>query len=148
MQLIPAWEAMLPYVRGELPVMVHADEIRQIKAAVLWAGTNHFKIVIAGGRDAWMTADLLATRKSPVVYANTFTLPPRDMDSYDVQFKAPAVLQKAGVQVTFGNGLSTMDAALTKNLPYAAAQAVAFGLPPDEALKGLTLYPARLAGVE
>ena len=40
-----------------------------------------------------------------------------------------------------------MDAALTKNLPYAAAQAVAFGLPEAEALKGLTLYPAQLAGV-
>jgi len=40
-----------------------------------------------------------------------------------------------------------MDAALTKNLPYAAAQAVAFGMPEGEALKGITLYPAQLAGV-
>jgi imidazolonepropionase-like amidohydrolase len=144
---IPAWEAMLPYVRGELPVMVHADEIRQIKAAVLWAGTNHFKIIIVDGRDAWKEAALLASKKIPVVYANTFTLPPRDADSYDVQFKAPAVLQKAGVQVSFGNGLSTMDAALTKNLPYSAAQAVAFGLAEAEALKGLTIYPAQLAGI-
>jgi imidazolonepropionase-like amidohydrolase len=40
-----------------------------------------------------------------------------------------------------------MDAALTKNLPYSAAQAVAFGLPEAEALKGLTIYPAQLAGV-
>jgi imidazolonepropionase-like amidohydrolase len=147
LEAIPAWEAMLPYVRGELPVMVHADEIRQIKAALLWAGTNHLKIVIVGGRDAWKTADVLASRKIAVVYAHTFTLPPRDAESYDVQFKAPAVLQKAGVQVSFGNGLSTMDAALTKNLPYSAAQAVAFGLPETEALKGLTLYPAHLAGV-
>jgi imidazolonepropionase-like amidohydrolase len=144
---IPAWEAMLPYVRGELPVMVHADEIRQIRAAALWAGTNQFKIVLVGARDAWKAADLLASKKIPVVYSDTFTLPPRDSDSYDVQFKAPAVLQKAGVQVAFGNGLSTMDAALTKNLPYSAAQAVAFGLPEPEALKGLTLYPARLAGI-
>jgi imidazolonepropionase-like amidohydrolase len=36
---------------------------------------------------------------------------------------------------------------LVKNLPYTAAQAVAFGLPADEALKALTLYPAQLAGV-
>ena len=34
-----------------------------------------------------------------------------------------------------------------KNMPYAAAQAVAFGLPADEALKGITLYPAQIAGV-
>jgi imidazolonepropionase-like amidohydrolase len=146
-ELIPAWEAMLPYVRGELPVMVHADEIRQIKAAALWAGTNHLKIIIVGGRDAWKVAELLAARKIPVVYAHTFTLPPRDADSYDVQYKAPAVMQKAGVQVSFGNGLSTMDAALTKNLPYSAAQAIAFGMPEAEALKGLTLYPAQLAGM-
>ena len=128
--------------------MVHADEIRQIKAAITWAGTNRFNIVIVGGRDAWMAADLLAAKKIPVVYAHTFTLPPRETDPYDVQFKAPALLQKAGVLVVFGNGLSTMDAALTKNLPYSAAQAVAFGLPEAEALKGLTLYPAWLAGVE
>ena len=58
-QVIPAWEAMMPYVAGELPVMVHADEIRQIKAAVNWAATNNLKMVLAGGRDAWMAADLL-----------------------------------------------------------------------------------------
>jgi imidazolonepropionase-like amidohydrolase len=143
----PAWEAMLPYVRGELPIMVHADETRQIKAAVDWADTNHYKMILVGGRDAWMNAELLAAKKIPVVYADTFTLPSHDTESYDVHFKAPEVLRKAGVQVVFGNGLTTMDAALTKNLPYSAAQAVAFGMPEAEALKGITLYPAQLAGV-
>jgi imidazolonepropionase-like amidohydrolase len=144
---VPAWEAMLPYVRGELPVMVHADETRQIKAAVDWAETNHYKMILVGGRDAWMNADLLASKKIPVVYSDTFTLPSHDTESYDVHFKAPEILRKAGVQVVFGNGLSSMDAALTKNLPYSAAQAVAFGMPEAEALKGITLYPAQLAGV-
>lgn len=144
---IPAWEAMLPYVRGELPIMVHADESRQIKAAVAWAETNHLKMILTGGRDAWMTAELLASKKIPVIYSHTFTLPSHDTESYDVHFKAPELLRKAGVQVVFGNGLSTMDAALTKNLPYAAAQAVAFGMPESEALKGIMLYPAQLAGV-
>jgi imidazolonepropionase-like amidohydrolase len=36
---------------------------------------------------------------------------------------------------------------MSRNLPYAASQAVAFGLPEIEALKGLTLYPAQIAGV-
>jgi imidazolonepropionase-like amidohydrolase len=143
---IPAWEAMLPYIRGDLPIMVHADETRQIKAAVEWADTNHYKMILIGGRDAWMTAELLASKKVPVVYSHTFTLPSHDTESYDVHFKAPEVLHKAGVQVIFGNGLASMDAALTKNLPYSAAQAVAFGMPEAEALKGITLYPAQLAG--
>jgi imidazolonepropionase-like amidohydrolase len=144
---IPAWEAMLPYVRGELPITVHADDARQIRAAVNWATTNHYKIILADARDAWMEADLLAEKKVPVIYSHVYTLPPQDSEGYDVQYRAPAVLQKAGVQVVFGNGLSTMDAALTKNLPYLAAQAVAFGFPAQEALKGITLYPAQVAQV-
>jgi len=144
---VPAWEAMLPYVRGELPIMVHADEIRQIRAAVDWAVTNHYQIILAGGRDAWMAADLLAQKKIPVIYAHIFTQPARDTASYDVQFKAPALLTKAGVKVAFSLGPAAMEAPMTRNLPYAAAQAVAFGLPEAEAIKGLTLYPAQLAGV-
>jgi imidazolonepropionase-like amidohydrolase len=141
---IPAWEAMLPYVRGELPVTVHANELRQIKSAVAWAVTNRFKIIIAGGRDAWRVADLLATNHIPVIYESAQSQPARDTDSYDTQFKAPEVLHAAGVTVLFSIGGAT----LVKNMPYAAAQAVAFGLPEDEAIKGLTLYPAQVAGVD
>jgi imidazolonepropionase-like amidohydrolase len=144
---IPAWEAMLPYVRGELPIMIHADEIRQIRAAISWVTTNRYQVILAGARDAWMAADLLAAKQIPVIYGHTFTQPVRDAASYDVQFRAPEVLHRAGVQVTFSLGSDSFNAALIQNLPYSAAQAVAFGLPEAEALKGLTLYPARIAGV-
>ena len=143
----PAWEAMLRYVRGDRPIMVHADELRQIRAAIGWADTNHYQIILAGGRDAWMAADLLAAKKIPVVYAHTYTQPVRDTESYDVHFRAPAVLQQAGVQVTFSLGSDSFNAPLIRNLPYSAAQALAFGLPEADALKGLTLYPAQIAGV-
>jgi imidazolonepropionase-like amidohydrolase len=143
----PSWEAMLPYVRGELPVIVHADDLREIRAAVAWAATNHYKIILAGARDAWMAPELLATNKIPVIYEHTFTQPVRQSDPYDVHFKAPEVLRKAGVTVAFSYGSDSFRAPLTKDLPYAVAQAVAFGLPEDEALKALTLYPAQIAGV-
>jgi imidazolonepropionase-like amidohydrolase len=144
---IPAWEAMLPYVRGELPVIVHANEVRQITSAVNWAATNHYQLILADARDAWKIADLLAAKKVPVIYAHTMTLPAHDTDPYDVHFSAAAILHKAGVQVSFSLGADSFDAPQARNLPYAAAQAVAFGLPAIEALKGLTLYPAQLAGV-
>jgi imidazolonepropionase-like amidohydrolase len=144
---IPAWEAMLPYARGELPLVIHADEVRQIKSAAEWASTNKFKIAIAGGRDAWMLAGLLATNHIPVIYENTFTQPARDTDSYDAQFHAPEILRAAGVKVIFSQGPGGFGATMARNLPYAAAQAIAFGLPEEEALKGITLYPAQLMGV-
>jgi imidazolonepropionase-like amidohydrolase len=144
---IPAWEAMLPYARGESPLVIHADEVRQIKSAVEWAATNKFKASIAGGRDAWMLAGLLATNHIAVIYESTFTQPARDTDSYDVQFHAPEVLRAAGVKVIFSQGASGFGATMARNLPYAAAQAIAFGLPEADALKGITLYPAELLGV-
>src|ERR1041385_8747367 len=76
----PPWEAMLPVVRGEVPLTIHADEVRQIRAAVKWAEMNHFKIALAGARDAWKAAELLATNKIPVIYDNVFTQPTRDSD--------------------------------------------------------------------
>lgn len=146
-QKVPAWEAMVPYVRGELPIVIHADEVRQIRSALSWAATNQYKIILAGGRDAAMAVDLLEGKKVPVIYEHTFTLPVRDTESYDVHFATPGVLHRAGVPVCFSIGLSSFEAPSARNLPYLAAQAMAFGLPADEALKGITLYPAQLAGV-
>lgn len=142
----PSWEAMLPYVRGERPLTIHADDANQIRSCVAWAATNNWKIILAGGREAWQVAGLLATNRVPVVYEHVFTRPARDTDAYDTQFRAPAILQKAGVKVAFALR-GEFSASLTKNLPYEAAQAVAFGLPADEALRGLTLYPAQFCGV-
>ncbi len=141
---IPAWEAMIPFGQGKIPVMIHADEVRQIKAAVQWATSSGHPMILAGGRDAWMVANLLAEKRIPVIYESTFELPERDTESYDIYFKAPALLHKAGVRVIFSEGLGATPAAQVRNLPYAAAQAVAFGLPADEALKGITLYPAQV----
>jgi imidazolonepropionase-like amidohydrolase len=152
--VVPAWEAMLPYVRGERPVMVHADDARQIKAAVKWAGTNSWKIILAGGKDAWQVADLLAGKKIPVIFERIYNLgselsstPTRDTYRYDVYFRAPEVLRKAGVKVVFSEGLGGAAASTVRDLPYSAAQAVAFGLPEEEGLKGITLYPAEILGV-
>jgi imidazolonepropionase-like amidohydrolase len=153
-KVVPAWEAMLPFVSGELPLVVHAEDVRQIKAAVNWAVTNKLKLILAGGRDAWMHADLLATNKVPVIYERTFNMggalsasTPRDTLAYDTHFTAPAKLHAAGVKIIFNESLGGDAASTTRNLPYQAAQAVAFGLPRAEALRAITLNPAQALGV-
>jgi imidazolonepropionase-like amidohydrolase len=114
---------------------------------VEWARTNGYKIIIVGGRDATMAAGLLASNNVPVIFQATFT-EPRDNEAYDANIKAPEMLRQAGVKVAFSVGAASFDAPMAKNLPYLAAQSVAFGLPESEALKGLTLYPAQLLGVD
>jgi len=141
--VVPAWEAMLPVVRGEFPVTIHANDTRQIRAAVAWATRNELRIILADALEAWQVADLLATNNVPVIFSHVFTQPQHDWDGYDVQFRAAGILNKAGVKVAFSGG----GGSLVKNLPYTAAQAVAFGLPAEEGLKAITLYPAQIAGV-
>jgi len=146
-ETIPAWEAMRAALHGDVPVVIHAGEIRQIKSAVNWAATNHLRMVLDGGMDAWRVAGLLASNNIPVVYEQEFTQPVRDFESLDVHYTAPEVLRRAGVKVIFSTGGSAFEAAMARNLPYHAAQAIAFGFPEEEALKGLTLYPAQLLGL-
>jgi len=144
---VPAWEAMLPMLEGKAPIFVHADETRQIKAAIAWAEKRKYSIVISGGRDAWRVADSLAKAKIPVIYERLNDQPPTDTDTYDVQFKAAAVLHKAGVKVIFNEGMDAGNATFARNLPHTAGTAIAYGLPADEALKSITLYPAQVLGV-
>ncbi len=151
---VPAWEAMLPFVKGQIPLMIYADDYREIKAAVEWADQRKYKMILAGAKDAWMLADLLAKHQVPVLFERIYNVsgplgatPARDVDAYDVYFRAPEVLHKAGVKVAIGMGLGGQVASELRSLPYYAAQAVAFGLPEEEGLKAITLYPAEMLGV-
>jgi imidazolonepropionase-like amidohydrolase len=144
---VPAWDAMLPWVRGEKPVLIHANSRMQIESAVKWATQRGWKPIIAGARDAWQIAELLAKHNVPVIFEHTFTLPTRDFDRYDAQFRAAGVLHKAGVKVVFSEGLARFAASNARNLPYSAAQSAAHGLPRAEALKGITLHTAEILGV-
>jgi len=67
-----AGDASLP--ESETPIVVHADSIQQIKASVNWAETNKYKMILAGGRDSWILADLLAKQNIPVVFESVWII--------------------------------------------------------------------------
>jgi imidazolonepropionase-like amidohydrolase len=114
---------------------------------VEWVAKRKLKAAFAGARDAWRVADLLATNRIPVLFEHVFTQPARDTDPYDVHYVAPSILTRAGVKVSFTDGTDRFGASNVRNVPYAAAQAMAFGLSREEAIRGLTLYPAEALGV-
>jgi len=143
----PAWEALLPFLEAKSPIIVHANDLRQIKAAVEWGKRRGYKIILAGSRDAWRCAELLAKEKIPVIFDNTFTLPARDTDPHDAHFRAPSILAKAGVTVSLSPQMGSWAAAGARNLPYAAAQSAAHGFTRSDALKSITLNPASVLGL-
>jgi imidazolonepropionase-like amidohydrolase len=137
------WEAMLPVLAGELPLYVHASDVRQIEHAVQFCTERGLRMVLVGGDDAWQVTDLLASRHIPVVYFNAHGMPQRPDEAYDQAFSVPRLLNEAGVTLVLAQG----GASGVRNLAFEAGQAVAFGFPADVALRSITLTPAEILGV-
>jgi imidazolonepropionase-like amidohydrolase len=138
------WEAMIPVLEGKVPVVVWASEVQQIQAAVAWAQQEKIKLIIGGGYDAWRVTDLLKKHGIPVLAGGIHRLPSHRFDAYDDAFTLPKKLYDAGISFAI---ISEDEAPHERNLPYQAATAAAYGLPKDEALKAITLYPAQIFGI-
>ena len=136
--------ALVPFARGERPVILRVNRETDIRAALRFAKEMHLRPIILGGNDAWKVADLLKQHDIPVIVTGVWDLPPNDDDFYDVLFENAAKLHKAGVSFCISSGDS---GAHVRDLPVQAGMAAAFGLPQDEALKSVTLYPAQIMNV-
>jgi hypothetical protein len=141
--VVPRLEALLPYVRGEKPVIVTAYRKTEIQEALKLAEELKFKIILSGAVEAWKVADELKKKDIPVILGPVMTMPQDVFDCYDAPFTCAAKLHQAGVRFC----IRSTGASNTRNLPYEAAMAVSYGLPPDEALKAVTLSPAQILGV-
>ena len=137
------WHQMLPVFKGERPLFVHADDERQIRQAMLLAKQYGLKLTIVGGRDSWRMADELAAAKVAVIYTAPYGLPTRVDENFRQAFITPKVLQDAGVQYA----LSLDGYWDTRNLVFAAGQAISYGLTPEQALRSVTINAAQIAGV-
>jgi imidazolonepropionase-like amidohydrolase len=142
-------QALLPYARGEKPVILHADHPVEILDAIELARESKLKGVISGGAEAWKVADAIKKAGLPVLLGGTLNLPRHPYDPYDSAYANPAKLNAAGVTLAIRSrsGSSGGGETAARNLPFEAATAVAFGLPEDVALKAITVTPAQILGV-
>jgi imidazolonepropionase-like amidohydrolase len=136
-------EAMAPVIRGQLPVLVFADRARDIRNAIEFCDKQKLKMILAGGAEAYKVKDLLRSKGIPVILRPTLTLTIDEDDAYDRLLSQPAELAAAGVKFALGS----FDNSFARRLGQQAANAVAYGLPYDEALKAVTIYPAEIFGV-
>lgn len=136
-------EALVPVLRGELPVLVFADRGRDIRNAIEFCEKQKLKMILAGGSEAYKVKDLLRSKGIPVILRPMLTLPVEEDDPYDRLLSQPAELAEAGVKFAFGS----FDNSFARRLGQNAANAVAYGLAHEEALKAVTLYPAEILGL-
>lgn len=139
------YDAMIPALNGEIPVVVAANGVAQINDAITWAESEGVRLVIRGGEDAIHVADRLVANDIPVILTSTMAAPGRAYEGYDREYSMPARLHEAGVKFAISGG---SGAAYTNRLQWEAGVAVAFGLPEDEAVKAVTLNAAEIMGID
>jgi imidazolonepropionase-like amidohydrolase len=137
--------SLVPFVRGERPVIIRADRETEIRAAIRFAEEMRLqRPILLGGNEAWKAAALLKEKNVPVILTGVLDLPTREDDFYDTLYENAAKLQQAGVRFCISTGDT---GAHVRDLPFHAGMAAAFGLPRMEALKAVTLYPAQIMNV-
>ena len=136
-------ESLAPVVRGQLPVLVFADQERDIRNAVEFCDKQKLKMILAGGSEAYKVKDLLRSKNVPVILRPVLGEVSEEDDPYDRLLTQPAELTAAGVKFAF----ASFDNSFARRLGQNAANAVAHGLSYDDALKAVTLYPAQIFGL-
>src|SRR5258707_3921963 len=70
-------EALLPVVAGKLPLILEANRMDEIDAAVTLAHDYSLKLIFFGGAEAWLAADRLASALKPVLTGPLDSIPTR-----------------------------------------------------------------------
>ena len=162
-------DALIPVLKKQMPVIISANRENEIKRALRLANEFDFDYLISGATEGWRTIDLLTSLQKPVLLSLNFPKP-ENVTGYSFKLKVEGtkkdkvkekgkkeedekemaelyanagVLHKAGVKFGFTSGGLKKPADFIKN----AAKTIKHGLPKQEALKALTIYPAEIFGV-
>ncbi|MBE3135240.1 MAG: amidohydrolase family protein [Acidobacteria bacterium] len=145
-------EAWLPALERRIPVVVHADRADGIRAALKLAAEFDLRLIVSGGREAHTLASELAKANVPVILGDSAA----DLENIrgggrGFNDEGPAILSRAGVRVSFFGGSGSRRGMTTGRLGGEPALNAAWvfrnGVPEEEALRMLTLYPAEMFDV-
>jgi imidazolonepropionase-like amidohydrolase len=142
------FEAMRAIFDGNKALFVHVDYVKEIMAAVNFCKDFSVKkIVLVGAKDAWKITTFLKQNSISVMINRVHDLPSLNEDDIDTPFKTAYLLQKDSVQFCLQNA-GDMEAMNTRNLPFLAGTAAAYGLSKEDALQSITLSAAKILGVD
>ena len=134
-------EALQPVLRGELPLLVVANRRSDIATALRIAKEYKLRLILAGVAEGWMIASEIAAAGVPVLVEPLDNIP--SYDALGIRYENAPLLAKGGVKVAL------METATenTRDLRQQAGNAVANGMPWEQALRAVTLTPAEIFGV-
>lgn len=134
-------EALVPVVRGQLPIVIEVNRASDILTALNIAREFNLKLILSGVGEGWMVARDIASANVPVIMDAMRNLP--SFDALGATLENAARLYAAGVSVMLGS----YDYHSFRHIRQQAGNAVSYGLPFDAALRAVTLTPARVWGI-
>lgn len=142
------FEAIKKLLDGTEIAYIHSNDVKEIIEAVNFCKSFQLKkVVIVGGRESWMLTDLLKENNISVIVTRVHELPEHPDDDIDQSYKLPFLLQKAGILFCLNNA-GDQEATGTRNLPFLAGTAAAYGLTKEQALQAVTFNTAKILGID
>ena len=137
-------EALLPLIKGDVPMRACAHRVDDIMAAIRIAEEFNLKLVIEYGTEAYLIADILAAKNIPVVLGPAL-VPRLRYELNEKTFESAKILMNAGVKVALTCDSPGLP---VETLRVVAAMAVQYGLDERRALSAITTYPAEILGID
>jgi imidazolonepropionase-like amidohydrolase len=136
-------EALLPVLKGEIPLRAHAHRADDVATAVRIAEEFGVKMSWEHATEGHRIAKWIAEKGVPAVWGPSMTSRGK-WEMRELSFDTPKVLYDAGVKFAIQTDATGSNIAF---LPLCAGMAVKHGLPYEAALKAITITPAEIIGV-
>ena len=136
-------EAMIPVIKGEIPLKAHAHRADDIFTAIRIAKEFGVKMTLDHCTDGELIADELAKEGLPAFVGPSFGSKTK-IELKNKSFSTPAKLYEAGVPISI---ITDSPVIPQQNLPMCAGLAANAGLPYEQAWKSITVYPAQQIGI-
>jgi imidazolonepropionase-like amidohydrolase len=142
------FEAMAGLFDGSKALFIHVEGEKEIRDVISFkTKMNLDRVTIVGGYHAHKVAKDLAANNVSVLVQRTHLNPNFEDDDYDLPYKLPKLLSDAGVLVAL-EGSGRMERMNSRNLPFYAGTAAAFGVDKEMAVQMITLNTAKILGME
>lgn len=132
-------------LKGEIKALVTANAAPDIMNAIRLAKEFDFKLVIDGASEAYRLINEIKQANAEVILHATMSR--NEGDKVNMNRESAAILTAAGIPVSIESGYESY-VPKTRIVLFEAAQAIAYGLSFDDALKSITMNPARLLGID
>lgn len=140
----PKLEALIPVIKGELPLKAHVHQANDIYTAIRIAKEFHLGLALDHCTDGSLIAEDLAKEGYPVAVGPTLTHATK-FELKNKSFATPGDLARAGCQVSI---ITDSPVIPQQYLPLCAGLAVKSGMDPFAALQAITINAAKHIGAE